>query len=147
MKPPRVVNDAGRAIIMAHEGLRLEAYRCPAGVLTIGYGHTGDVKAGDRVTAHQAEVILEFDLRRFEAAIEDLCPWASSNEFSALVSFVFNVGIEAFKKSTMLKLFKEKRPVAAAAQFARWTHAGGKVLPGLVKRRAAEAKLFLTEVS
>jgi lysozyme len=141
---PRVINDAGRAIVMAHESLRLEAYTCPAGKWTIGYGHTGDVKPGDRITAHQAEAVLDVDLMRFEMAVEQLAPGANANQFSALVSFAFNVGIEALEESALLKKFNAGAPLAAAAEFAKWVHAGGQVLPGLVKRRAAEAALFLT---
>lgn len=140
----RVINDAGRAIVTAHEGLRLDAYLCPAGVWTIGYGHTGDVKEGDQITEHQAEAILEVDLHRFEQAVERLAPRANANQFSALVSFAFNVGVAAFEKSTLLRLFNLGQHVAAAAQFDVWVKAKGKVLPGLVKRRAAEKALFLT---
>ncbi len=144
---PRVINDQGRAIVMAHESCRLEAYVCPAGRLAIGYGHTGDVKKGDRITAHQAEAILEVDLHRFEMAVERLAPNSGPNEFSACVSLAFNIGVDAFTKSTLLKMHNAGLNVAAAAQFAKWTHAAGKVLPGLVKRRAAEAALYLTPVS
>jgi len=139
-----ITSDAGRAIIEEHEGLRLEAYKCPAGIWTIGYGHTGDVKEGDRITRHQAEAILEYDLGRYEDAVARLAPKATGPQFSALVAFVFNVGIGAFEKSTLLKEFLAGRTLNAAAEFDRWTRGGGKVLPGLVKRRAAERALFLT---
>lgn len=144
---PRVINDAGRAIVMAYESCRLGAYVCPAGRLTIGYGHTGDVKAGDKITQHQAEAILEVDLQRFELAVERLAPQSSANEFSALVSLCFNIGADAFAKSTLLKRHSEGLHAAAAAEFVKWTHAAGQVLPGLVKRRSAEAALYLLPVS
>lgn len=138
-----VINDKGRQIIETYEGCKLEAYVCPAGVLTIGFGHTGDVKKGDRITQHQAEVILEYDLERFETAVGQMAPKANANQFSALVSFAFNVGTEALRKSTLLKKFLAGAPLGAADEFSKWTHAGGKELPGLVKRRAAEKALFL----
>lgn len=137
------VNAAGRAIIETYETLKLEAYRCPAGVLTIGYGHTGDVKPGDKITAHQADVILEYDLSRFAAAVAKLAPRANQNQFAALVCLAFNIGTDALAKSTLLRKFNAGAPNAAAAEFAKWTYADGKSLPGLVKRRAAEAALFL----
>lgn len=138
-----IINDAGRAIIMQYEGCRLEAYDCPAGVCTIGYGHTGDVKPGDKITHHQAEVILEFDLQKFEAEVSRLAPKANGNQFSAMVSLAFNIGVAAFSKSTLLKEFNAGRLLNAANEFERWNKAGGKILPGLVKRRAAEKALFI----
>jgi lysozyme len=142
-----IVNDAGRQIIMDAESLRLDAYLCPAGTPTIGYGHTGDVKLGQKITRHQAEVILEHDLEQFEAGVAKLAPKANANQFSALVSFAFNVGLKALEKSTLLKEFNAGRLLNAANEFGKWTHGGGRELPGLVKRRAAERALFLTGVS
>lgn len=138
-----IINDKGRALIMASESLRLEAYLCPAGIPTIGYGHTGDVKMGTKITVHQAEAILEYDLERFESAVSRLAPKANANQFSACVSLAFNIGIAAFEKSTLLKELNAGRFLNAAHQFDKWVHAKGKVLPGLVKRRAAEKALFL----
>jgi lysozyme len=138
-------NEAGRALIRQHEGCRLETYLCPAGVPTVGYGHTGpEVKLGQRITQHQADVILEHDLERFEEAVGKLAPRATSNQFSALVSFAFNLGVAALAESTLLKRFLSGGPLAAAPEFDKWVHAGGKVLPGLVARRAAEKALFLS---
>ena len=143
-----IVNDAARRLIMEAEGLRLEAYLCPAGVPTIGYGHTGDVRIGDRITEHQAEVIFEYDLFRYERGVTKLAPKLNANQFSALVSFAFNCGLEALAKSTLLKEANAGRILNAANEFGKWVHAttpkGEKVvLPGLVKRRAAERALFL----
>ena len=142
-----LINDRGREIILEFEGCALEAYKDPGGVWTIGVGHVGDVKPGMKITKHQAEVILEFDIQRIEAAVSNLAPHATGPQFSACVSLCFNIGVDAFRKSTLLKYLNEGRPVAAAAQFSKWCHAGGVVLPGLVRRRAAEAALFLTPVS
>ncbi len=138
-----IINDRGRQIVKEAEGLRLSAYRCPAGVLTIGYGHTGDVKADDRITLHMAETILEYDLSRFEQAVEKLAPGANGSQFSAMVSLAFNIGIAAFEKSSVLREFRAGHLLAAAEAFMLWTKGGGVVLPGLVKRRAAERALFL----
>lgn len=137
-------NDAGRAIIMQAEGLRLDAYRCPAGKWTIGYGHTGDVLPTDKITKHMAEVILEHDLERFEVGVSKLAPTANANQFSALVSFAFNVGLRALELSTLLRKFTAGDIAGAAEEFHNWVMAAGQVLPGLVKRRAAERALFLT---
>ena len=142
-----IINDAGRKLVTEAEGLRLDAYRCPAGIWTIGYGHTGDVKEGDRITLHQAEVILEFDLKRFEEGVTKLAPGANANQFSALVSLAFSIGLEAFKGSTLLKEFKAGRVNNVAEQFTRWVFSKGKVLPGLVKRCAAGRALFLEQVN
>lgn len=131
---------------MDSEGCKLEAYRCPAGIWTIGYGHTGDVKRGDRITQHQAETILKYDLERFERAVSASAPKANSNQHSAMVSFAFNVGVRALGGSTLLRKFLAGDLRGAADEFSKWTHAAGKELPGLVKRRAAERALFLSPV-
>ena len=139
------INQAGLDLIKRFEGCRLTAYLCPAGVPTIGWGHTGDVKLGDKITQHQADVILtDVDLVKFEEGVERLAGdcVASSNEFSALVCFAYNVGLEALAKSTLLKKLKLGERYHAANEFLKWNKAGGKVLPGLVKRRVAERELF-----
>lgn len=141
-----VTSERGRQLIMDAEGVRLDAYLCPAGKWTIGVGHTGDVKQGDRITQHQAEVILQLDLERFEEAVTRLAPGLSSSRFSACVSFAFNVGIAAFEKSTLRRKILAGDFAGAAAEFPKWVRAGGKELPGLVKRRAAEQALFTSEV-
>jgi lysozyme len=146
------INDAGRKIIMDAETCRLEAYKCPAGKWTIGYGHTGDVKPGMKLQSkHQAEVVLEYDLERFEDAVAALAPTANSNQFSALVSFAFNLGDANLRHSTLLARFNAGDVEGAAREFSRWIYAtveGRKVvLPGLVTRRTAEAALFLTAVT
>lgn len=142
-----IINDAGRKIVMDFELCKLNAYLCPAGIPTIGYGHTGDVKLGDKITQHQADAILEVDLQKFEMAVDRLAKNPNANQFSAMVSLAFNIGVEAFTKSTLLKKFNAGAPLSAANEFDKWVHAKGKVLPGLVRRRAAEKALFLTAVS
>lgn len=140
-------SQAGIDLIKRSEAFRADAYLCPAGVPTIGYGHTGDVKLGQRVTEHQAEAILALDLERFEEAVTRLAPAATQNEFDALVSFAFNLGVAALETSGLLRKFLASDKRGASGEFARWCHArvNGQlvVLPGLVTRRAAEAALFL----
>lgn len=132
-------------LIKRFEGLRLEAYLCQAGVWTIGYGHTGDVKKGDKITLETAEKLLRADLRRFEAAVDSLVAVKlSEGQREALISFTYNVGIGAFKRSTLLRLLNSGDYKGASKQFMRWIKAGGKVSKGLIKRRAAEQRLFST---
>ncbi len=136
-------NKAGAHLIQVSEGCMLKAYRCPAGVLTIGYGSTGPhVREGMTITREQADQLLFNDLRRFEQAVEKLCPVTTDNQFAALVSFAFNLGEDALRKSTLRKLHNLADYCCAQKQFARWNKAGGKVLPGLVKRRNLEAELY-----
>lgn len=139
----RQINRAGWELVRQFEGCKLKAYICPAGVLTIGYGSTGPhVKPGMVITAEQADELLRSDLRRFEDYVADHCGKTTDNQFSALVSFAFNVGEGALAKSTLRKLHLAGDYAGAQAQFARWTRGGGKILPGLVRRREAEAKLY-----
>lgn len=140
----RSINKAGLDIIREFEGLRLKAYVCPAGVLTIGYGSTGShVKPGMVITEAQADELLRSDLRRFEDAVATAAPKATDNQFSAMVSLAFNIGVAAFTRpSTVLRRHLAGDHAGAADAFAMWNKAGGKVLPGLVRRRAAEAALY-----
>lgn len=140
----RKINNEGLNLIKAFEGCKLEAYRCPAGIPTIGYGSTGEhVKMGMRITQQEADALLLDDLKRFEAGVEKIAKVSlSDNEFSALVSFAFNLGLKALENSTLLRLLNAGKRAEAAAEFPKWNKAGGKVLKGLVRRRAAEQALF-----
>lgn len=142
-----LMRTSNKQIVKDAEGLRLEAYLCPAGVWTIGYGHTGtDVWPGLVITEKWAESLLERDLRTFEAYVSGYVKVdLTQDQFDALVSFVYNIGAEAFKNSTMLKKLNAGDYEGAAKEFPRWNKSKGKVLPGLVKRREAERKLFLGE--
>ena len=142
------INRAGIALVKRWEGLRLTAYRCPAGLWTIGYGHTGpEVTWGMKISADQAERLLLEDLERFEKAVLALVDVPlNENEFSALVSFSYNVGSANLATSTLLRKLNEGLRQEASEQFLRWTRSRGKVLPGLVERRKAERELFLTPV-
>lgn len=139
------ISENGINLIKSFEGLRLSAYKCPAGVWTIGYGHTGNVKPFDVVTEKQAEDILKNDLIKFEKVINDFVSVElNQNQFDALVSFVFNVGANAFKKSTMLKFLNANHFPLAAGQFDRWVYIKGEKSNGLINRRKKEKELFLS---
>lgn len=147
----RRINSEGLSIIKEFEGLRLEAYLCPANVWTIGWGHTGpEVKRGMKITTARAEELLRVDLQRFEAAVHQLAPIATDNQFSAMVSFAFNVGedidddtiAEGLGDSTLLKKHNAGDYAGAAREFAKWNKAKGQVLAGLTRRRAMEAALY-----
>jgi len=139
---------AGINLIKEFEGVRLKAYRCPADVWTIGVGHTSAagppvVKAGMEITNAQAMKILAQDLVQFEDGVESAVKVPlSQNQFDALVSFTFNVGLGAFGKSTLLKKLNAGQYDAVPAELMKWTKAGGRELPGLVRRRRAEAALW-----
>ena len=130
--------------IKAFEGLRLEAYRDAAGVLTIGYGHTGsDISEGDRITEYWAKELLHDDLGATEAAVRRLHVARTQGQFDALVSFAFNLGIKRLQGSTLLKVIREGGSRQQIRQeFKRWVYAGGKKLHGLERRREWEAKRF-----
>lgn len=140
------INSRGLNLVKQFEGLVLKAYRDPVGIWTIGYGHTGpEVGPGDVITKAQAEALLKKDLIRFEQAVRSLVKVPlNSNQFSALVSFTFNVGSGALAQSTLLSLLNQRDYQGAGDQFSRWVYGDGRVLPGLVTRRNAERDLFLT---
>jgi lysozyme len=145
----RACNDSGKDIIRQCEGLRLKAYRCPAGKLTIGYGHTGaDVKTGMTITAAEADALLSRDLIAAEMAVSGAVTVPiSENQFSALVSFVFNLGAGNFCGSTLLKKLNANDIFGAADEFPRWNKVNGQVLAGLTRRRNAERTLFLSDAT
>lgn len=131
------------SLIKRFEGLRLKAYICPAGVPTIGYGTTKGVRMGQTITEEEAERLLREDVAVFERGVDEAVKVPlNPNQRAALVSFAYNVGLGAFRTSTLLRLLNKGDYAGAAKQFDRWTKGGGKVLPGLVKRRAAERELF-----
>ena len=138
---------SARDIIKAHEGLRLKAYPDPASggkPWTIGYGHTRDVRPGDICTEAQAEAWLDQDMAEAYAFIDNAVTVPlSEKQRDALCSFVFNVGVGAFQKSTLLRLLNAGDYLGAAAQLPRWTKAAGKSMPALVRRRGEERAWFL----
>ncbi len=139
----RAINKEGLELIKSFEGLRLKSYRCSANVITIGWGSTGPhVKEGMTITKDQAEELLRSDLRRFEDAVAAAAPKATDNQFSAMVSLAFNIGIGALQRSTVLRRHLAGDHAGAADAFLMWNKAGGRVLAGLTRRREAEAALY-----
>ena len=125
------------------EGLRLEAYQDAAGVPTIGYGHTKNVRMGDRISEYWAKELLREDIEEAEWQVKELRVAKTEGQLDALVSFVFNLGIGRLKSSTLLKVIREGGSMQQVKkEFKRWVYGGGKQLPGLVKRREWEARRF-----
>lgn len=142
------IPDAAIEIIEHFEGLRLKAYRCPAGIWTCGVGHTGsDVVEGLVISEDVAEEWLRLDLESADEALDRLVKVPlNPNQRAALLSLVFNIGQGAFAGSTLLKLLNLGHYDQAGQQFHRWNKAGGVALAGLTNRRAAERELFETEI-
>lgn len=139
-------SEKAYSLIRQFEGLRLTAYRCPVGVWTVGYGHTSGVVPGMVITKEQAEEFLKQDIAIVENIINAECPNLRQCQFDALVSFVFNVGGENFRKSTLLKKIKANPDDNSIMdEFLRWVYANGIVQPGLQKRRLAEMRLYFSE--
>ncbi len=139
-----ITSPAGLALIQRFEGLRLEAYQDQVGVWTIGYGSTRGVRPGDKMSMEQAEARLAEDVQGAEAAVRRLVTVKLTQpQFDALVSFVFNLGAASLASSQLLRLLNHGKPGPAALEFPRWCHAGGLVSEGLMRRRKAEAELFL----
>ncbi len=139
----RRINKEALDLIKRWEGLKLEAYQDTGGVWTIGYGHTLTAKPGMRILESTAEELLRRDLRDAERAVERMVKVdLTDGQFGALVSFVFNVGAEAFRTSTLLKRLNSGDYDAVPGQLMRWVKDNGRTLPGLVNRRAAEVGLW-----
>ena len=137
------VSLEGVAIIKHFEGCELKAYRCPANVLTIGYGVTKGVTEGMEITQEEADEMLAGELLEYSEYITNMVEVPlDQNQFDALVSWVYNLGPTNLKESTMLKVLNEGKYDEVPEQIKRWNKADGVVLEGLVKRRASEALLF-----
>ena len=143
------LDSAGIDLISQFEGLRLNAYDDGVGVWTIGWGTTvypngAKVKKGDSITLEQAKQYKAHDLAKFEKAVNDAVKVPlNQNQFNALVSLAYNIGVSAFTNSTLVKRLNEGNYKAAADQFLVWVNAGGKRMQGLVNRRNKERELFL----
>lgn len=140
--PKYKISEKCVTLVKTFEGFAAKAYKCPAGVLTIGYGHTLDVSPSDVVTEAQAAFMLKQELDEFAIKVENLVKKATQNQFDALVSFAYNVGVSALASSTLLKKHNAGDYEAAQKEFLRWDKAAGKVLPGLTKRRTHESALY-----
>ena len=133
-------------LIKEFEGCKLKAYKCPADVWTIGYGHTDGVKEGDEITQQEADRLLASDVELFTTGVQRLVHSdINRNQLGALVSFSFNLGLGNLRHSTLLRMVNAGDFLGAANEFARWNKAGGKILSGLVRRREAERQLFLKD--
>ena len=148
------INEAGLAIIKTFEGLRTKAYPDPGTggePWTIGYGHTSaagppPVYAGLTITVAEAENILKRDLEKFERSVGQLVTSPPTpDQFSAMVSFAFNAGATSLRDSSLLKKHNAGDFAGAADEFLRWVYAGGKIMPGLQRRRKAERALYLSQ--
>jgi len=142
------ISQKGIDLIKQFEGVSLKAYPDPGTggePWTIGYGHTGGVKKGDVITQAQAEELLRKDLIKFETGVSNaLTVETTQNQFDAMVSLAYNIGLGNFTKSTLLRKHNAKCWQCAAAQFGVWRNAGGKVMTGLIRRRAAERELYMS---
>jgi lysozyme len=144
-----MISEKGLSLVRQFEGLRTTAYKCSAGVWTIGYGHTQQVKAGKVITKAQADAFLQLDISKADATIQRLVKVPiNQNERDALASFIFNLGAGAFESSTLLKKINEGDKQSAANEFLKWDKFRNPVtkkletLTGLTKRRVAEKSLF-----
>jgi len=137
-------SQTGIYLIKSFEGCVLKAYQDSVNIWTIGYGHTKNVSAGMIITVSQAESFLKSDLTTMEKSINTsvIVP-LTQNMFDSLVSFTFNVGTGALKRSKLLGILNQGDIAGTAKEFDKWVFAGNKILPGLVKRRTAEKELFL----
>ena len=138
-------SEAGINLIKKFEGLKHSAYKCPAGVWTVGYGSTGPhVKPGMLITSKEAEALLVKDLERFEDAVNYNATWPlTQNQFDACVCLAFNIGVRRFSGSTLVKYINQGNMLEAANQFLPWVLVDGKENAGLKRRRKAERELFL----
>ena len=137
----------GINLIKEFEALRTEAYKCPAGVWTIGYGHTSNVRKGQVINELCAETFLTIDLQKCEYAINtSVTVPLNQNQFDALASFIFNVGVGAFQKSTLLKKLNNSDYTGAADEFDKWIYSNKKISQGLINRRKKEKDLFLCSI-
>ncbi len=142
------ISQAGIEAIKMFEGFKAKAYFCPAGVATIGYGHIfsvtkKDVKTGKTISKEQAEELLRKDLSFAEKTVNKEVKVALNQaQFDVLVSFVFNIGSGAFKRSTLLKKLNKGQYETVPTELMRWVHGGGRILSGLVNRRRKEADMF-----
>ena len=137
------------ALLKKYEGCKLKAYRCPAGICTIGYGHTSAagspaVTDGMTITQKQCDEILRSDLIKYETAVHNMVQQPlTQHQFDVLVDFAYNAGVGNLKSSTLLKKVNAGALDAVPAELMKWTKGGGKVLPGLVKRRQAESAWWM----
>ena len=143
----------GIDLIHSFESCRLQAYKDPVGIWTIGWGHTSmagppKVTPGMRITQAYADEIFARDIKKYEDHVKRLVTVPiNDNQYSALVSFCYNLGPGNLEESTLLRMVNDRMFTSAANEFQKWNKAKGKVLNGLTRRRYAERDLFLTPVT
>jgi lysozyme len=139
------ISKNGLAFIREWEGCKLTAYKDSGGVWTIGVGHTGkDVHKGQTISQFEADELLEMDLQEHDISLYlDGCP-TTQNQFDAMCSLAFNIGLERFRNSTVLKRHKLGNKIGAGNAFLLWHFDGGVPVKGLMRRREAERKLYLS---
>jgi lysozyme len=142
----RMTSRAGRELIRQFEGERLESYRCPANKWTISVGVCGPhVTEGMKITQAESDELFAATLRTFELAINKLITApVSQNQFDAIISLVYNIGLGNFQRSTLLRLLNQGRHRDAVLEFTRWSFANGQQMPGLLRRRRAEMAMFVS---
>lgn len=132
-------------LIKSWESCKLTAYKCSAGVNTIGYGHTKGVTPGMKITQAQADKFFDEDIKVFEDFINRMNLKINQNQFDALLSLCYNIGTGNFAKSTLLKKVKANPSDSTIAnEFASWRKAGGKIMQALVKRRQKESEIYFS---
>ena len=137
------ISEEGLSLIKKYEGCELKAYRCPANVLTIGYGHIKDVKEGDQITKEEANYMLQEEMIEYEGYVNDMVDVElNQSQYDSLCAWVYNLGPTNFQSSTLLKVLNKGRYNEVPQEIKRWNKANGQVLNGLIKRREAEALLF-----
>lgn len=140
------ISQEGINLIKKYEGCRLTAYRCPAGVWTIGYGHTQNVSRGDTISEYQATEFLLQDLAKVESYINKMGVQLKQRQYDALCSWMFNLGIGNFNSSTLRKrILSRAGDIAIGDEFVKWVFANGKSLLGLKRRRVDEANMWVGE--
>ena len=146
----RRVSNRGIALLHHFEGCKLIAYQCPAGIWTIGWGNTryedgAPVKRGDTITQDRANELFRAILTQFEDGVEQVAPGAPLHQFEAMVSLAYNIGLDAFRASTVLRRHLAGNHDEAGEAFLMWNRASGKIMPGLIRRREAERLLYLAD--
>jgi lysozyme len=139
------MSEKGLALLREFEGFSTGLYLCPAGLPTIGYGHVvrEDEEIGEIISREEAEILLQRDVAACEVVAEGFIRQeASSGQWDAMLCLMFNIGGQAFRRSTLLRKFNNKDIEGAAAEFGRWVFGGGRKLAGLERRRKAERTLF-----
>jgi len=139
------ISEEGIKLIKSFEGCKLQAYQDGGGVWTIGWGHTSGVKMGDTCTQAEADALFDMEIDLYQEAVSALIKAPVMQcELDAMVSLAYNIGVSAFKNSTLLKLVNKMDYLGASLEFGKWNQDNSKVIPGLVRRREAERKLFMS---